>query len=85
MVATLVADLLTWLIVAVVVVVSFTIIVIGTMRAYREMRAMGKSEGLSIVLAAGAAVVLLGGVWLLVGLYWFGAWLWRMGRRASVE
>jgi hypothetical protein len=85
MVATLVLDVVSWCFVAALTVVALVVTTVGAVRVYRAQKARGKSETLASALAAGTAVVLFLGGWLLVGLYWVAAWSWRMARHTSVD
>jgi hypothetical protein len=85
MVATLVLDVASWCFVTALAVIALVVTTVVTVRVYRAQKARGKSETLASTLAAGTAVVLFLGGWLLVGLYWVAAWSWRMARHTSVD
>jgi len=56
---------------------AWLIIAKGTSSAYRGMQARGLSSTESGILACGAAIVLLLGGWMILGLYWLAAWARR--------
>jgi heme/copper-type cytochrome/quinol oxidase subunit 1 len=74
---------LAWILFVGITMVGVALTVMGTMRAYQRLRQTGRGEGTSAGLAAAAAIVLFLGGWLVLGLYWLAAWLWRIVRRGG--
>lgn len=85
MVSTLVADILGWLFFVGITILGLTIMVLGTIQAYRGMQARHHSEAISGVVATGSAIVLFLGGWLPLALYWLARWMWRMTRHSHSD
>lgn len=82
MVATIVGDILAWLLFAGITVLGVTLTVVGTIRAHRLARTRRLSPAVSVTLASLAAIVLFLGGWMLFGLWWAAARLQRAVRGA---
>lgn len=70
MVATVVVDVLAWLLFVGVAVLGLTVTAIGTAHIFRNMQKDGRTSSATTVLAAVVAIVLFLGGWLLLALYW---------------
>jgi len=80
MVATVIGDIFAWLLFAGITVFGVTLTVIGTVHAHRYTGTRELSPALSVTLTSAAAIVLFLGGWILLGLYWLGAWVQRVAR-----
>lgn len=71
MVATVVADVLAWVLFVGLTLLGLTVTVGGTARTYRSVQTDGKTRLVATASAAGVAMMLFLGGWLFLALYWF--------------